>query len=99
MTVHGHTLDLTLAAVAGDDPAIKAELRDAFCASLAYQIDLLSRARCDGNWRVAASRLRELGAGFHVDQVIELAEAALAAAPGDPAVLRRFHAVLRDLSI
>ena len=57
--------DATLAAAAGDDPALLAELRAAFLESLAQQTDLLGRARCDGNWEVAALRLKGLGSSFH----------------------------------
>ena len=50
-------LDATIAAAAGEDAALLSELRMAFAESLARQIDLLRRARCDGNWTVAAMRL------------------------------------------
>ncbi|MFN7159490.1 MAG: Hpt domain-containing protein, partial [Erythrobacter cryptus] len=50
-------LDATLAAAAGDDAALMRELRQAFLESAARQLDLLKRARCDGNWHVAAMRL------------------------------------------
>jgi HPt (histidine-containing phosphotransfer) domain-containing protein len=88
-------LDATLAAAAGEDPALFNELRQAFVESLARQLDLLGRARCDGNWHVAAMRLKGLAASFHADPLIALADEAVEAAPGDPVVLRklrRFHA-------
>ena len=53
-------LDATIAAAAGEDAALLSELRMAFAESLARQIDLLRRARCDGNWTVAAMRLRNV---------------------------------------
>lgn len=84
-------LDETLAVAAGDDPALFAELRGAFAESLARQIDLLRRARCDGNWVVAALRLKGLGASFHAGPLIELAEEAIGAAPGEPSVVRRLQ--------
>lgn len=87
-------LDATLAAAAGEDPALFHELRQAFVESLARQLDLLGRARCDGNWHVAAMRLKGLAASFHADPLIVLAEEAVEAAPGDPVILRklrRFH--------
>lgn len=83
--------DATLAAAAGDDPLLLAELRAAFVDSLTQQIDLLRRARCDGNWRVAAQRLESLGASFHAPDLIALADQALAGAPGEPGVLRRLE--------
>ncbi len=85
--------DTTLAAAAGDDLALMAELRAAFCDSLAHQIDLLGRARCDGNWEVAAQRLRSLGTSFHAPELVRLAELALGGAPGEPAVLRKLGAL------
>lgn len=78
-----------LAAAAGDDPALRAELVACFRASLDAQRDLLARARCDGNWEVSALRLRGLGASFHSQQLVELAQEALDTAPGDPVVLRK----------
>ena len=61
---NGH-LDATFAAAAGEDAELFAELRAVFAESLNRQIDLLRRARCDGNWAVAAMRLKGLGASFH----------------------------------
>lgn len=81
--------DATLAAAAGEDAALLRELRAAFVESLAQQVDLLRRARCDGNWEIAAMRLRGLGATFHAPELVRLAEQALDGAPGEPGVLRR----------
>lgn len=95
MALQLHDFDATLAAAAGEDPALMAELRGVFGESLAKQTDLLKRARCDGNWIVAAQRLRSLGASFNAAPLILLAEEALFGAPGDPAVvgkLERFAA-------
>ena len=85
--------DATLAAAAGDDPALLAELRAAFVESLAQQVDLLGRARCDGNWEVAALRLKGLGSSFHSLELVELAAEALDSAPGDPAIVRKLSAL------
>lgn len=92
------TFDATLAAAAGDDPVLLAELRAAFVESLERQIDLLGRARCDGNWSIAALRLKGLAASFHATRLIELADEAIAAAPGEPTVLRKLRAFTRDFS-
>jgi hypothetical protein len=81
--------DATLAAAAGEDGALLVELRGAFVESLAQQIDLLRRARCDANWEMAAQRLRGLGASFHAPELVRLAELALDGAPGEPGVLRK----------
>ena len=85
--------DATLAAAAGEDLALLNELRAAFVESLTQQIDLMRRARCDGNWEVAALRLKGLGSSFHAPDVVKLADEALDGAPGDPAVLRRLTAL------
>lgn len=84
-------LDQTLAMAAGDDPALRAELRQAFAESLDRQVDLLQRARCDGNWRMAALRIKGLGASFHEASLMALADEALSAAPGEPGVVRRLR--------
>ncbi|HYD25243.1 MAG TPA: Hpt domain-containing protein [Croceibacterium sp.] len=81
--------DATLVAAAGEDRSLLEELRRAFAESLTQQIDLLRRARCDGNWEVAAQRLKSLGASFHAPDLVELAQAALDGAPGEPTVLRK----------
>jgi len=85
--------DATLVAAAGDDLALREELRAAFLESLNQQIDLLGRARCDGNWEVAALRLKGLGSSFHAPELVSLAEEALDGAPGDPSVVRRLNAL------
>ena len=91
-------LDATIAAAAGDDPALFSDLRQAFIDSLTRQIDLLGRARCDGNWQVAALRLKGLAASFHAEPLILLANEAIEGAPGDPAVVRRMRAFLADFT-
>lgn len=89
-------LDANLAAAAGADPELMAELRAAFAESARRQVDLLRRARCDGNWRVAAQRLQGLAASFHATELEGLAEEALAAVPGEPGVLRRIEGLLNE---
>ena len=91
MAYESGALDATLSAAAGDDPALMAELRSAFAESLAAQVDLLKRARCDGNWNVAAMRIKGLAASFHAEMLIGLAEEALEAAPGEPVVIRKLE--------
>ncbi|MFC3096418.1 Hpt domain-containing protein [Alteraurantiacibacter palmitatis] len=89
--------EANLAAAAGNDPALAAELRACFIDSLDNQRDLLARARCDGNWEVSALRLRSLGASFHAHELIALAAEALESAPGDPVVLRKLAAFSQSL--
>lgn len=96
MAYEAGDLDATLAAAAGDDAELFAELREAFVESLTRQIDLLRRSRCDGNWQVAALRLKGLAASFHAAALIELAEQALDSAPGEPAVVRRLQLFLDE---
>jgi len=96
MAFESSALDATLAAAAGDDPSLLVELRNAFRESFEHQVDLLARARCDGNWNIAAMRLKGLAASFQVGTLMDLAEEALEAAPGDPVILRKFHAALGE---
>lgn len=99
MAYEGGSLDANLAAAAGFDPVLVRELRAAFIESAERQIDLLGRSRCDGNWQVAAMRLKGLAASFHADGLLLLAEEALETVPGDPAVLRRLNRMLQDLIV
>lgn len=96
MAFENGAFSATLAAAAGDDAALHAELRQAFRESLAQQVDLLSRARCDGNWLVAAQRIKGLGASFHAEPLMLLAEEAVTSAPGDPVVLRKLERFLAE---
>jgi len=98
MAYEAGAFDATLAAAAGDDHQLFIELRTAFVESLARQIDLLGRARCDGNWRVAAMRLKGLAASFNAEPLVGLAEQALQAAPGDPAIIRRLQKFLDEFT-
>lgn len=99
MAYEGGSLDANLAAAAGYDPELVRELRAAFIESAERQIDLLGRSRCDGNWHIAAMRLKGLAASFHADGLLLLAEEALETVPGDPAVLRRMNRMLQDLIV
>jgi hypothetical protein len=92
------TLDATLAAAAGDDSALFSELRVAFIESLSRQLDLLRRARCDGNWQVAAMRLKGLASSFNAEPLMVLAEEAIEAVPGEPSVVRRIQTFLDEFS-
>ena len=96
MAYQAGALDATLAAAAGDDEALFVELRLAFIESLDRQVDLLRRSRCDGNWQMAAMRLKGLAASFHAEPLLVLAEEALDAAPGEPTVIRRLQSFLDD---
>lgn len=94
MAYDNGALDATLAAAAGDNAALMRELRGAFLESALRQLDLLKRARCDGNWNVAAMRLKGLAASFHADDLLAAANRALNAAPGEPMAIREIEQVL-----
>ena len=87
-------LDAALAAAIGDDKALIAELRQAFLESAERHIDLLSRARCDANWELAALRLKGLAASFGATDMMALADQAAQSAPGDPGAQRRLRSAL-----
>lgn len=99
MAYEGGALDATIAAAAGGDEALYREIRAAFLESVDRQLDLLGRSRCDGNWQVAAMRLKGLASSFHDETLLDLAEEALDGAPGDPAVLRRMRQRLAELAL
>ena len=98
MAYENGALDATLAAAAGDDPALLLELRDAVLESAEKQRDLLRRSRCDGNWNVAAMRLKGLAASFNDEDLLNAAEKALQSAPGEPASIRDIETVLARFS-
>lgn len=98
MAYLGEAIDANLAAVSGEDAALFHELRAAFIDSAAHHLDLMRRARCDGNWEVAAMRLKGLAASFHAADLVALADEALQSAPGEPAVLRSIDRFITDLS-
>jgi len=91
-------LQAALSAAVGSDLALIADLRRAFIESAERQVDLLSRARCDANWIMAALRLKGLCASFGVTDVMALADQALEGAPGDPVVLRELDAALAQIA-
>lgn len=92
-------LNTSLAAAVGSDSALMAELKTAFVDSVARQLDLLGRSRCDANWEIAAARLKSIAASFGASGLIELADEALTGAPGDPAVLRKIAAAVDDFAV
>ncbi len=98
MAYESGSLDATIAAAAGSDTALIVELREAFFESVAKQVDLLGRARCDGNWRISAMRIKGLAASFHCEQLLALAEDALEAAPGEPTIVRALQRFVDDFS-
>lgn len=98
MAYESGALDATLAAAAGDNAALLGELRVAFLESAEKLLDLLKRSRCDGNWNVAALRLKGLAASFHAQELLEAAENALNSAPGEPMAVREIERVLASFN-
>ena len=98
MAYEAGTLDATLAAAAGDDHALFVELRSAFVGSLARQVDLLRRARCDGNWQIAALRIRGIATSFNAEPLILLADEAVETVPGEPSIIRRLQGFLDEFA-
>jgi HPt (histidine-containing phosphotransfer) domain-containing protein len=91
-------LNASLAAAVGNDTELLTELRAAFLESATRQADLMGRARCDANWRFAASRLKSLAGSFGATGLMALADEALDGAPGDPVVLRKLQAAIDDFA-
>ena len=54
----------------------------------------MQRARCDANWRLAAQHLHAVAAGFHAEEIMDLADEAARGAPGDPAATRKIADIL-----
>lgn len=82
-------IDATLAAAVGDEPALIAELRQAFHESAHNVVADLRRAEGDEPWRHAALRLQGLAASFGAVRLMALAGEAAKAPAGDIGVLRR----------
>jgi hypothetical protein len=97
MTYESGSFETALAAAAGEDFALFAELRLAYLESASRQLDLLRRSRCDANWRMAAMRLQGIAASFHDEALVAHARDALSSAPGDPAAVRRIGAHLDEI--
>ncbi len=91
-------LDKTLAAAAGDDPSLVAELRAAFFESAQRQVSALHNAVNDQQWQVAAWRLKGLAASFGVTDLMELANRAAEGVPFDKMLLQRIDKSLAGFS-
>jgi len=98
MSFDSGPLDRYISAAVGDDPAVASELRASFASGARELSDLMRRARCDANWLMAAERLKSLAATFGVVPLIQMAEAAIDGAPGDPAILRDINAAIDSIA-
>lgn len=82
-------IDATLAAAVGDEPALIAELREAFLESAKQRLHALAHAATVDQWQDAAMRLKGLAASFGAVRLMALAAEAAAAPVGDPATVRK----------
>jgi len=87
-------LDSTLAAVVGDDPALAAELRAAFVDSASAALANMQTCAVPGDWIEMAHRMKGLAASFGALRLMAAADEAVAAPPGDPALLRRMDRII-----
>lgn len=84
-------IDATLAAAVGDEPALIAELREAFLESVSRCIGALRGADSAQSWTAAALRLKGLSASFGAVRLMALASEAATGPAHDGAVLRRIQ--------
>lgn len=97
MAYESGSFETALAAAAGEDYVLLAELRLAYLEGASRQLDLLRRSRCDANWQMAAMRLQGIATSFHDELLAQLAQEAVGGAPGDPFVVRRIGAHLDEI--
>jgi HPt (histidine-containing phosphotransfer) domain-containing protein len=84
-------IDSTLAAAVGDEPALIAELREAFGESARNTLAALESAATDAEWVQATARLRGLAASFGAVRLMALAEEAGEGTPRDPRMLTKLR--------
>lgn len=90
-------IDATLAAAVGDEPALIAELREAFLESAKRALHMMLTAEDGESWRQGAWRLKGLAASFGAVRLMALAGEAAAAPPGDIQMLRRLRRAVERL--
>lgn len=90
-------IDATLAAAVGDDPALVAELREAFLDSAKRNLADLEVARDDPSWQGAAWRLKGLAGSFGAVRLMELADRIAEGRTGDPDLLKRVRQAVARL--
>ncbi len=82
-------IDANLAAAVGDEPALIAELREAFVESAHRAVKAMEVAENAGDWRTAALRLKGLAASFGAIRLLAIATEASESTPHAPDMLRR----------
>jgi HPt (histidine-containing phosphotransfer) domain-containing protein len=90
-------IDATLAAAVGDEPALIAELREAFFESVKRCLATMKSADSTDAWTSAALRLKGLSASFGAIRLMALASEAANGPAQDGAVLRRLHRAIERL--
>lgn len=90
-------IDATLAAAVGDEPALIAELREAFLDSAKGGVTMLTRAEGSTAWIDAALRLKGLAASFGAVRLMAQASDAASATVGDPAVIAKLKRAIERL--
>lgn len=90
-------IDSTLAAAVGDEPALIAELREAFVDSARGGLKALETAVDPESWRVAAWRLKGLAASFGAITLMTLAADAADGAALDANLLRKLRRTVERL--
>ncbi|WP_347091010.1 Hpt domain-containing protein [Sphingomonas parapaucimobilis] len=89
MTYEHGTIDSTLAAVAGDEPAVIQELRHAFVEGVTRAMEAMHMAEDAGEWREAALRLKGLAASVNALPLMTLAAQAAELESPDARLLDR----------
>lgn len=90
-------IDATLAAAVGDEPALIAELREAFLDSAKAGVTAMVRAEGSAAWNDAALRLKGLAASFGAVRLMALAGDAAGAPAGDAETLRKLRRAVERL--
>lgn len=90
-------IDATLAAAVGDEPALIAELREAFLDSVKGSLTGLTRANDAATWKDSALRLKGLAASFGAIRLMALAGEAANAPVGDVDTLRKLRRAVERL--
>ncbi len=84
-------IDATLAAAVGDEPALIADLREAFLEGVQRCLETMKSADNPDGWAAAALRLKGLSASFGAIRLMALASEAANGQAHDGAILRRLH--------
>ena len=90
-------IDATLAAAVGDEPALIAELREAFLESAKASVTTLTRASDGAAWVDGALRLKGLAASFGAVRLMALAGEAANVPFGDAETLRKLRRAVERL--